>query len=165
MLHPAGNADIHARLAEAYKSSFFALRQQGLAQEPLYDGILAAIDGLEARGWLLGVATGKSDRGLGHVLAKHDLHPRFVTLQTADRHPSKPHPSMLIQAMADAGAEPSTTVMIGDTSYDMATAKAAGAVALGVTWGYHGEAELRDAGADIVATHPDQLIALIEALP
>jgi phosphoglycolate phosphatase len=164
VLHPAGDRETHERLGDAYKSSFFALRQQGLADEPLYDGILGAIEGLEARGWLLGVATGKSDRGLGHVLTKHDLHPRFLTLQTADRHPSKPHPSMLWQAMADAGAEPRTTVMIGDTSYDMAMAKAAGATAIGVTWGYHSETELRDAGADIVATHADQLVELIEAL-
>jgi len=165
VLHPAGAADTHAQLAEAYKSSFFALRQQGLAHEPLYDGILEAIEGLEARGWLLGVATGKSDRGLGHVLEKHGLHPRFITLQTADRHPSKPHPSMLWQAMADAGSAPETTVMIGDTSYDIEMAKAAGVGAIGVTWGYHSAEALREAGADAVATHANQLIALIEALP
>lgn len=165
VLHPSGTLDEHERLAEAYKSSFFALRQQGLAHEPLYDGIYEAIEGLEARGWLLGVATGKSDRGLGHVLEKHGLHPRFLTLQTSDRHPSKPHPSMLWQAMADAGAAAGTTVMIGDTSYDMEMAKAAGVWAVGVTWGYHSADQLRDAGADVVATHADQLIALIEALP
>jgi phosphoglycolate phosphatase len=165
VLHPAGTAEEHEALGTAYKMSFAALRQQGLADEPLYDGILDAIEGLERRGWLLGVATGKSDRGLGHVLAKHGLHPRFVTLQTADRHPSKPHPSMLWQAMADAGAEPATTVMIGDTSYDVAMGKAAGAAAIGVAWGYHTPDMLREAGADAVATHASDLIALIESLP
>ena len=99
-------------------------------------------------GWLLGVATGKSDRGLRYCLEQHGMHGRFVTLQTADRHPSKPHPSMLEQAMRDAGADPAGTVMIGDTSYDMAMARAAGARAVGVAWGYHDAAELRAAGAD-----------------
>jgi phosphoglycolate phosphatase len=164
VLHPEGSAEEHEALGATYKTSFAGLRQQGLADEPLYDGIIEAIEGLDARGWLLGVATGKSDRGLGHVLEKHGLHPRFVTLQTADRHPSKPHPSMLWQAMADAGAAPETTAMIGDTSYDMAMAKAAGVRAIGVAWGYHSPEILREAGADAVATHASELIALIEAM-
>ena len=118
--------------------------------EPLYDGLIAALDALASAGWLLGVATGKSDRGLAHVLAHHGLSARFVTLQTADRHPSKPHPSMLHEAMAQAGADPHMTAMIGDTSYDMEMARAAGVRAVGVTWGYHDAAQLWAAGADAV---------------
>src|SRR3546814_16607044 len=93
-------------------------------------------------GWLLGVATGKSDRGLNLCLASHGLSARFVTLQTADRHPSKPHPSMIEQAMAAAGAVAATTAMIGDTSFDMEMAVNAGTRALGVGWGYHYGKEL-----------------------
>jgi phosphoglycolate phosphatase len=164
ILHPAGTHDTHESLATAYKSAFFALRAAGLANEPLYDGIAQAIADLDTRGWLLGVATGKSDRGLKHILEHHGLHPHFITLQTADRHPSKPHPSMIDQAMADAGAAPSTTVMIGDTSYDMAMARNAGCHAIGVAWGYHEEAELRAAGATHIASHASELVALLEAL-
>jgi phosphoglycolate phosphatase len=165
MLHPQGSTAQHMALADAYKSAFFDLRTAGLAEEPLYDGIADAVAGLDARGWLLGVATGKSDRGLKHILEHHGLHPQFVTLQTADRHPSKPHPSMLEQAMADAGASPATTAMIGDTSFDMMMAKAAGCAAIGVAWGYHDAQALRDGGADVVADHPSALIAILEALP
>lgn len=125
--------------------------------------MVAALDALAADGWLFGVATGKSDRGLAHVLSLHGIADRFVTLQTADRHPSKPHPSMIEQAMADAGAAPATTVMIGDTSYDMLMARAAGARALGVAWGYHPAHELRDAGAHDVATTVADLPRLMEA--
>jgi phosphoglycolate phosphatase len=164
-LHPAGDAGLHDRLAAAYKAAFFRLRAAGLAHEPLYEGIVDAIDGLEARGWLLGVATGKSDRGLRLILEHHGLHPRFVTLQTADRHPSKPHPSMLELAMAEAGAEPATTAMIGDTSFDMAMARAAGVRAIGVAWGYHEAEALWAAGADAVARHPGELEQLMDALP
>jgi len=164
VLHPAGQAEEHVAIAEAYKRAFFDLRAAGLADEPLYDGIAQAIADLDARGWLLGVATGKSDRGLKHILEHHGLHPRFVTLQTADRHPSKPHPSMLEQAMADAGAAPVTTAMIGDTSFDMMMAKAAGCRAIGVAWGYHNRDELIEGGADFVADHPSALVTLLEAL-
>jgi len=163
-LHPTGTPDEHNALTVAYKDAFFAMRAAGLANEPLYDGIADVIAALDARGWMLGVATGKSDRGLKHILEHHGLHARFVTLQTADRHPSKPHPAMLEQAMADAGATPETTIMIGDTSYDIAMAKAAGAGAIGVSWGYHDVPALREAGADAVAHHASELVPMIEAL-
>lgn len=120
-----------------------------------------AIEVLVAAGWTLGVATGKSDRGLAHVLARHGLADRFATLQTADRHASKPDPSMLLAAMAEAGALPHMTAMIGDTSFDMAMARAAGARAVGVAWGYHSVGELVDAGADVVATHARELPGLL----
>ena len=142
----------HRALAEDYKAAFFRLRQSGeMAEEPLFEGMAAALDTLAAAGWVFGVATGKSDRGLAHILAHHGLAERFVTLQTADRHPSKPHPSMIETAMVEAGATPATTVMIGDTSYDMLMARAAGTRALGVAWGYHPTDELTAAGAHAIA--------------
>lgn len=151
-LAPEADDALHRALAADYKLAFQRLRASGeLAHEPLYDGLVAALDALAADGWRLGVATGKSDRGLALLLAHHGLTSRFVTLQTADRHPSKPHPSMLQQAMAEAGAHPHMTVMIGDTSYDMAMARAAGVRAVGVTWGYHDETALRIAGAQAIA--------------
>ena len=84
-------------------------------------------------------------------------------LQTADRHPSKPDPAMLLAAMAEAGAAPGDTVMIGDTAYDIAMARAAGVRALGVAWGYHDAQELLAAGAEAVATTPEELEALLDA--
>ena len=161
---PEADPEFHVTLAEDYKLAFHRLRGQGLVDEPLYEGVADLIDALDTDGSLLGIATGKSDRGLGLCLAHHGLSRRFVTLQTADRHPSKPHPSMVEQAMADAGAAPGTTIMIGDTSFDMAMARAAGVTAIGVAWGYHEPRELRDAGAHHVADHPSDILELIKAL-
>jgi phosphoglycolate phosphatase len=164
-LHPEGDAALHRTLADSYKGCFHALRRGGQVVEPLYDGIVEALDALAAEGWRLGVATGKSDRGLAMALAGHGLTGRFTTLQTADRHPSKPHPSMIAAALAEADADPGASVMIGDTSYDMAMARAAGVRAIGVAWGYHEPDELIAAGADAVAFHPRDLAALcIEAV-
>ncbi|MFC3579635.1 HAD-IA family hydrolase [Sphingomonas hylomeconis] len=162
LLPDAEEAQHHA-LAEDYKAAFRRMRESGtMTDEPLFDGMIAALDALAADGWLFGVATGKSDRGLAHVLDVHNITARFVTLQTADRHPSKPHPSMIETAMAEAGAVPATTVMIGDTSYDMLMARAAGARALGVAWGYHPADELRAAGAHAVAEDVADLPAQME---
>jgi phosphoglycolate phosphatase len=147
-------------LAEGYKRCFQRMRAEGRVEEQLYEGIPEVLAALEAEGWLLGVATGKSDRGLKLVLEHHGLAHHFVTLQTADRHPSKPHPSMIELCMADAGATPASTVMIGDTSYDIQMAHNAGVRAIGVAWGYHDADELLREGADAVAMQPSDLPAL-----
>lgn len=160
-LVPEASAEQHHQLAESYKVAFQKLRADGVVEEPLFDGVLELLDALEADGWLLAVATGKSVRGLKHCLDEHGLHARFVSLQTADRHPSKPHPSMVEQAMADAGASPEMTIVIGDTSFDMAMALAARATGIGAGWGYHQAHELIEAGAVAVADAPSDVLNLI----
>jgi len=162
-LLPDAEAHFHDHLADRYKLAFQAMRSEQGVQEPLYPGIADLVRDLDAAGWLLGVATGKSDRGLALCLTHHGIIDRFVTLQTADRHPSKPHPSMLHTAMAEAGAEPDTTVMIGDTSFDIAMGLAAGVRSIGVAWGYHPPHELAAAGAHAVAMDSAQLRRHIDA--
>ena len=142
-------------LTADYKAAFTRLTQlDDYRAGYLYDGIADLLDSLDAAGWLLGIATGNSDRGLQRILQHHGLEGRFVTRQTADRHPSKPHPSMALTALAEAGADPAISLMIGDTSYDMQMGKAAGMVAVGVEWGYHDKAALRGAGADHIVAAP-----------
>ena len=160
-LAPAASEAKRAEIDGAYRENFRAAREAGSLVEPLYDGIAALVTDLAAAGWVLGVATGKSQRGLEHCLATHGLTAQFATLQTADHHPSKPHPAMVLAALAETGVKPQYCVMIGDTVFDMAMAKAAGVRALGVDWGYHTAEELRDAGAEAVARDPAHLKELI----
>ena len=160
-LAPDATDDERHAVVEAYKAGYRELRLSGALREPLYAGIAALIDELDAEGRLLGVATGKSDRGLHACLDTHGIKHRFVSLQTADRHPSKPHPAMLEAALGDAGVAPADAVMIGDTSFDMEMAQAAGVRAIGVAWGYHEPRELLDAGASAVAETAQQLGDLI----
>ena len=156
-LVPDAGDRAHLELSETYKGCFLRARQNGLVEEPLFDGILELLDDLESNGWMLAVATGKSDRGLKHCLESHGLHARFVSLQTSDRHPSKPSPRMALAAMADAGAAAENTIVVGDTSFDMAMAVAAGARAIGAAWGYHEPDELIAAGAAAVAAIPAEV--------
>jgi phosphoglycolate phosphatase len=126
------------QLAEDYKSAFGDLRRDPDSHEPLYPGVREMLHQLAARDDVaLGIATGKSRRGVAAILARENLGELFQTIQTADTHPSKPDPSMLITAMADAGSAPHDTIMIGDTTFDMDMARAAGVRAIGVSWGYH----------------------------
>lgn len=159
LLVPDGD---HPALSRTYKDAFFAMRSQGVVEEPLFDGIADALENFRSAGWTLGVATGKSRRGLDHCLAAHGIADRFLTLQTADNHPSKPHPSMVLAAIAEAASAPSRTVFIGDTAWDMGSARAAACGAIGAGWGYHDESELRDAGAHDVAQDPAELVGFAE---
>ena len=147
----------------AYRESFRGARAAGTLVEPLYDGMAELVSALAAHGWVLGVATGKSQRGLEHCLAMHGLAAHFSTLQTAVHHPSKPLPAMIDTALAETGVAHADCVMIGDTAFDMAMAKAAGVRAIGVDWGYHTTEELLEAGAAAVATSPQHLQELLNA--
>jgi phosphoglycolate phosphatase len=164
VLLPQADAGQHRALAEDYKTAFHRLRGAGMVDEPLYPGAREAVEALADAGMMLGVATGKSDRGLAKCLETHALGHHFITLQTADRHPSKPHPSMLQQAMADAGVDPQRTVMIGDTAYDMEMAMNASVRALGVAWGYHDPQELTAAGALQILDDFSQVVPAMVAL-
>ena len=156
-LIPDAPQDLIEGVRAEYGKAWHHIRETEGLDEPLFPGVRAVLDNLEADGWLLGVATGKSRRGLDGTLEKHDILGRFATLQTADRARGKPHPDMLYQAMNETGAAPEETVMIGDTTFDMDMARNAAVMAIGVTWGYHEVEELQATGAREIIGAFDEL--------
>lgn len=156
--------EIQLSLAAHYRDAFLTGPLKQRQEEPLYPGIGPAVAALAKReDRLLGVATGKSRRGVARLFDREGWHPHFVTIQTADDHPSKPDPSMILKAMSETGAGPRDTVMVGDTEYDMMMARHAGVGAIGVTWGYHDTARLLGAGAQVLVDDGQHLLAAIEA--
>lgn len=152
-------------LSAAYREAFVGLRQNPEHSEPLFPGADDVLATLAHRSdTVLGIATGKSRRGVDVLLERFDLRDCFSTIQTADDAPSKPHPAMIEQALAETGADRGATVMVGDTTYDMIMARTAGVHALGVTWGYHPQQELSRAGADRLADGFGELENACEAL-
>jgi phosphoglycolate phosphatase len=143
-------------LVATYRATWRLLRTQGVL-EPLFPRAREVLGMLHRDGHLLGIATGKSRPGVLEVLDHHGLTALFVSVQTADRHPSKPHPGMLEQAMRETGSGPAETLMVGDTSFDIEMARAAGARAIGVAWGYHPPQLLEPAGAELILDSFDQL--------
>ena len=160
ILAPNLPASRYGELSLAYKNAFIANRAAGL-DEPLYDGARETLDILRKDGWHLGVATGKSRRGIEHVFSTHGLAAMFDCAFCADDGPGKPDPHMLQLNIRALDADPSDTVMIGDTSHDMKMARAARCYALGVSWGFHTAEEIREGGADEVS---DDFGALSAAL-
>lgn len=153
------------KLVEDYKSHYRASLVADGTREGLYPGVLAALDQLRQRDDLvLGIATGKGLNGVLRILELHGLADYFITLQTPDHNPSKPHPGMLQTAMRETGVTPAETVMIGDTTFDIEMGVAAGCRTIGVTWGYHEPRELIAAGADTMIDRYDQLAGAIGKL-
>ena len=163
-LAPEHDAD---QLVDAYKRAFVALRHAGDQRElsALYPGARKVLHDLAARDdVMLGVATGKSMRGLDHVFDLHDIGSLFHTVQVSDHHPSKPHPSMLFAALSETGIDPECCLMIGDTSFDMQMAANASVAPVGVDWGYHPAEHLRAHGARSVLTEFSALLPHVENL-
>ncbi|MGB8274447.1 MAG: HAD-IA family hydrolase [Alphaproteobacteria bacterium] len=160
-LLPDASAALHRALSVHYVEAFQRLRMAPDYREPLFPGAVEALERMASEGFVLGIATGKSRRGLLATLGRHGLERRFATFQTSDEGPGKPDPRMVNLAMADIGAEPAGTVMIGDTVFDMEMAQNANVIAVGVSWGYHGGHELRAAGAVAVADTFDDLPRII----
>lgn len=164
-LIPDADHDLVVRVAETYKQAFGNLRRQAAHEEPLFPLAIETIRELRATpGVVLGIATGKSRRGVDAILEREGLQGIFETIQTADDNPSKPHPGMVLQAMSQTGATPRRTVMIGDTTFDMQMAVAARAHAVGVTWGYHPRAALQASGAHALIECYSQLPEIIDRL-
>lgn len=145
ILAPQAPALQQAKLVEGYKDAYMTLRAQtgAAASSPLYPGVRTVLDALQAQDeTLLAVATGKSKRGLDKLIEGHNLEGYFQSQQVSDFHPSKPHPSMIQAALDECGVSAEQAVMVGDTTFDMDMARAAGVIGIGVAWGYHDLAQL-----------------------
>jgi phosphoglycolate phosphatase len=159
--------DHHDSLVAAYKDAFARLRlsPEGAALSPLFPGARAALDRLAGEDHtLLAIATGKSRRGMEHILDLHGLRGLFQSVQVADDHPSKPHPSMIHACLGDTGVDPSRATILGDTTYDIEMGVAAGIRALGVTWGYHPPEALSGAGASDLLNSFDALPSALDRI-
>jgi len=156
---------VQAQLVELYRRPPGALvHEPSVPPDPPFAGISEVVAALSQReDIVLGIATGKSRRGVARVLARERWAAHFLTIQTADEHPSKPHPSMILQAIVEAGVDAAATLMVGDTTYDMEMAANAEVGAVGVAWGYHPPERLTRAGAHAVAPNCAALLAIIDA--
>ena len=162
-LVPDLDAPTQDAIVAGYKQAFAALRvENGAALSPFYPGAQAVLQTLATRDdLLLGIATGKSRRGMDHLMDMHGIRPLFQTVQVADDHPSKPNPSMIHACLSETGVDSSHAVILGDTVFDIEMGRNAGIPAIGVRWGYHPAKKLVDAGAQVVLDRFDHLDAAL----
>jgi len=133
---------------ERYKAHF-------LTRDPeiqLFEGVKELLTVLRSRSILLGVATGKSRRGLDRALHALQLHAEFELTRCADESFSKPHPAMLLDVVREMRLEPGEVIMVGDTCHDIQMANSAGTDSMAVTYGAHDDATLRAAGPTVMVS-------------
>jgi phosphoglycolate phosphatase len=157
-------------LTETYREVFGAMRRQAetdqALEEPLYPGAAAMLAELAARpGVKLGIATGKSRRGADYIIERHGWGGLFSTVQTADDAPSKPNPGMILRALAETGTRPERSAMVGDSSFDIEMAVAAGITPIAVSWGFQPVARLMALGARARIDAWAELPGLLDRLP
>jgi phosphoglycolate phosphatase len=160
-LAPQADDALRTLILESYRTAFFEMRHDPAFLSPAYEGADALLRSLLADNWVLGIATGKSRRGLDAMLEQHAWGDLFQAHFCADDGPGKPHPHMVLENMRVVGARPEQTLVIGDSEHDMAMAVAAGTTAIGVSWGFGTTEEMLAAGA-VRVTH--QMNELEEAL-
>jgi phosphoglycolate phosphatase len=151
-LAPGTSPAVVERIRECYGRLWVATYRE---RPLLFAGAGELLAGLEAEGYLLAIATGKSRRGLDRDLAATGLAGRFHATRTADEARSKPDPEMLASLLGELGVRPASALMVGDSRWDLQMAANAGVAALGVaTGGYH-----RD---ELVACGPAGCVGCLE---
>ncbi|HEX2542261.1 MAG TPA: HAD-IA family hydrolase [Caldimonas sp.] len=127
----------YRELADRYRHHYLA----SLDQVVFFDGTLEMLRALKERNHWLGVATGKTRKGLDDALRGSPLAELFDATRTADETRGKPDPLMLTELMRELGAEPGRTLMVGDTTHDLQLAFNAGCASVAVSFGAHAHAE------------------------
>jgi phosphoglycolate phosphatase len=137
----------HVRFAQGFREAYIDFHADPDFKDDLYEGAQATLEALKAEGWLIGMATGNSRRGVNRFIQSHGWEGIFDATWCADDGPSKPHPAMVLGNLDDLGLQPHQAVMIGDTNHDILMGRNANVFSIGVSWGFHTVEEIKAAGA------------------
>lgn len=159
LYYPGHTETFFAELLEVYRDLWIGAYRD---RSTLLPGARETIEALVEAGYRLGVATAKSRRGLERELEATGLGPAFVATRTVDEAPPKPHPGMILGLCEELGVEPGRALMIGDTTFDLDMARAAGAPALGVLTGSHDHERLSSSGPLAVLASVAQVPAWLD---
>ncbi len=138
-LYPQIKAENYERFVERYRHHFMIANP---ISSELFPGAADTLRELHRQGYLLAVATGKGRQGLNKVLDETGLKSLFRSTRCAEETASKPDPRMLLEIMRELNVPAASTLMIGDTEYDMEMAVNAGTPALAVDYGVHDRTRL-----------------------
>lgn len=158
-LYPDDDEKFIQSFIERYRYHFLSERHQSAVMFP---GAREVLNRLFDAGYLLAIATGKGRVGLERSLDETGSKELFHITRCADESFSKPHPKMLLEIMSILNVEPSQTLMIGDTEYDMQMAQQAGTSALAVAYGVHDKERLLSFNPLACLNHITELVPWLE---
>ncbi|MCI1859490.1 MAG: HAD hydrolase-like protein [Sporolactobacillus sp.] len=141
-------------------------RRSGLFQLELYPGIITGLDALRAAGYQLHIASSKPETIMKRIVTHLDLD-RYFTGKfgaTMDERTRVTKTDVLKYALAQTGADPAYSLMIGDREADMIGGKANHVRTIGVTYGFGDRAELIRAKASLVIDRPGEILSAVQRL-
>ena len=149
------------QLEEALKYFFAYYKDHMLDATVLYPGVREALDELHAANKPMAILTNKAVRFSQTLIQRLNLDGHFFRIYGGNSfEEKKPHPMGLQKLMEERNTAPENTVMIGDSSIDILTARAAGTKSVGVTWGFQPES-LNAAPPDLLISDLRELSALV----
>ena len=127
-----------------------------------YPGIPELLQTLQAAGFHMAIVSNKPDPAV-RELARHYFS-GTIPLAVGEREHirKKPAPDSVLAVLEELGSSPDRAVLVGDSGIDIQTAKNAGLVSVGVTWGFRDRSELEAEGADHIIDRPDALICILQ---
>jgi phosphoglycolate phosphatase len=156
------DAALVARALALYRERFGTV---GLYENALYPGVPAALATMRAAGLALYVMTSKPHVYARPIIEHFGIAPLFERVYGSELDLTRVDKGELIaHALAEEGLDPARVVMVGDREHDMAGAGRCGVRAIGVTYGYGAEADLRAHGAALIAHAPRAIPGLVRAL-
>jgi len=155
---PAGREALRDEALARYRARYAT---HMIAASRPYEGVIALLDALAARGDRLAVVTNKP-HAAAVAIAESLFGQGTFALVVGEREglAKKPDPAPALFAAAAMGIDPAACVFVGDTAIDVRTARAARMASVGVLWGFRDRQELEDAGADRIVAHPSEILAL-----
>lgn len=156
-LFPSCDATMCQAIRDRYAFHFLSLDQQ--QPSAFFPAVQETLEHLRAEGHQLAIATGKSRRGLDRILGNLGMMSFFHATRCADETASKPHPLMLEQLLTSFAVPSAEAVMIGDTEFDMAMARAINMPRIAVSYGAHHIERLHPYEPELCMDRFDELLA------
>lgn len=153
-LFPQLDKPHRAQIADHYRQAFTT----DATPAPLFKGVEHTLEQLRSRGHRLAVATGKARMGLERGLQETGLQNRFCATRCADETASKPNPLMLHELLGELNFKPDDAVMVGDTTFDLEMAAAAGIRSIGVAFGSHSPSHLQEHKPELILEEISELL-------
>lgn len=149
-----------AMQAVAYYREYYGDR--GIFEDEIYTGVPELLQALCDAGKNVVLATSKPEAYAKRILEHFDLAQYFTAAAGANMDGTRTKKAEVIRyAMSLCGAEPESTIIIGDREHDIFGAKAVGIRSCGVLWGYGSLSELTDAGADFIVRTTEDVKSLL----
>ena len=165
LLSSALPCDVSAEIIDRCTQQYRRVYLQNIANKSRpYEGIPELLHTLKERGYKLGVVSNKFEKATVEACRLYFDNCFDIVLGDAPERHKKPSPDGVWEALATLGSKNETAVYLGDSEVDIKTAKAAGLVSVGVSWGFRSRAVLSEAGADFIIDRPEELLAVLNGL-